>query len=332
MSGHDRIGLIGDIGGTNARFAIADLSGPPTFRDVIKLKAADYPSLADAARAYLDQVPLPAPPRHAVLAVAGPPDRGVIAMTNHVWRASLTETRDQLGMAQVAAVNDFEAIAHAVPALAPEHLTPIGEVPAPAAAAVEKRAITGPGTGLGVAQLVGTAGRTLVIPTEGGHVSFAPQSDRQREIDRVLRHDYPRLSVERLISGPGLINLHRALAKIEDVDAPDLQPSEITRLARSGDQLCRLVLEEFFAIFGAFCGDLALISGARHGVLIAGGILPPLADLLAASDFRTAFQAKGRFSGYVQAVPTQLICHPDPGLLGAAALLKAFFRREEARA
>ncbi|MBK5912066.1 glucokinase [Rhodothalassium salexigens] len=319
--------LIADIGGTNVRFALAQAQDAGTARchRVATFRCADFPGIAAAVRAYYDHAGVTERPRAAVLAAAGPVHDGVIALTNHVWRDSLDDLAAALEMDRVIAINDFEAVAHAAAVLPDAAFVDLGRV-APPVQASRKRvfAITGPGTGLGVALLVTGLGEPVVVATEGGHTSFAPQTERQREIARFLAHDYARLSVERLLSGPGLVNIHRALSALHDQDAPDLQPHDITRLAFEGDDLCRAALDEFYAILGCFAGDLALMTGARAGVVLAGGILPPLARDLAASGFRRAFEDKGRFSAYTRAVPTRLIVDPQPGLAGVAAVAQRY--------
>ena len=315
--------LIADIGGTNARFALVggDDGNEAAFSHVEKLQCADYAGVAEAAFAYFDRIGLDARPRAAVLAAAGPVHKGVIDLTNHVWQASLAEIERALGMDRIIAMNDFEAVAQAAAVLPADAFVNVGGVASPDLPSRKKvHAVTGPGTGLGVAILVTGLGEPVVVATEGGHASFAPQTERQREIARFLRHDYSRLSVERLLSGPGLVNIHRALSALSDQDAPDLKPADITRLAFEGDDLCRATLNEFYAIFGSFAGDLALITGAQSGVFIGGGILPPLADDFQRSDFRVTFEDKGRFSAYTREIPTWLIMEDNPGLAGVAAV------------
>lgn len=328
MAASDAPGLIADIGGTNVRFALADpqAEDDAQFRDVVRMKCADYPTLAAAVSRYYEQLGLTERPRLAVFAAAGPVRQGRIQLTNHVWRASLADLEAALGLTHAVAINDFEAIGHAAAVLPHSQRRAIGQVPEPDLEGGKRvYAVTGPGTGIGVALVITGLGAPVVIATEGGHVSFAPQSDKQVEIARALRRDYPRLSVERLLSGPGLVNLHRALSLINKADAPDLTPADITRLALEGDPLCRETLDEFYSILGSFSGDLVLITGAQAGLFLGGGILPPLAEDFARSRFRASFEEKGRFRDYNATIPTWLMMAPDPGLTGSAAVIHRLF-------
>ncbi|MBV9990760.1 MAG: glucokinase [Alphaproteobacteria bacterium] len=298
--------LVADIGGTHARFALSDGG----LHSVLSLPSQDFASLADAARAYLAKVG--AKPVRAAFAVAGPVGEGRVALTNLGWNFSADALGASLGM-NVELINDFEAIALSVPHLQASDLMTVGPE-------IEGRgpvAIVGPGTGLGVA---GFAHGGAIV-TEGGHADFAPADDVEIGILRTLRARFGHVSWERVLSGPGLVNLHQALGGREA-----LSPQEIT--ARVGrDPLCAQTFERFCAILGSAAGDVALTLGARGGVLIAGGILPAMREAFAASGFRARFEAKGRFAGYLKAIPTRLIVQDHAGLIGAAASLRAMQAR-----
>lgn len=313
--------LVADIGGTNARFALAlESDAQIELADVQELHTADFASLADAVRHYLAGIGRGAP-RRAVLAVAAPVAGDEIIITNNPWRFSIPQLRQQLQLSQLRLINDFAAVAYAVTRLQPQHLLPLGAVPTPPAREGEARyAVLGPGTGLGVAHLLRREQRAIVIETEGGHVGFAPGSAEEREVLRVLLDEFPRVSWERLLSGPGLVNLYRALAVTRGLNAQVLQPAEITQRASAGSDVLALhTVELFCALLGAFAGDVVLGSGAWDGVYLAGGVTPRLLPWLQQESFRNRFEAKGRFTALLSRVPTQLITHPHTGLLGAAA-------------
>lgn len=313
--------LVADIGGTNARFALAREAGTQIELEAVQeLHTADFASLADALRHYLAGIGRAAPTR-AVLAVAAPVAGDEVVITNNPWRFSIPQLRQQLQLAQLRLINDFAAVAYAVTRLPPQHLLTLGEVAAPLVRGAEARyAVLGPGTGLGVAHLLLRQHQAIVIETEGGHVGFAPGSAEEREVLRVLLDEFPRVSWERLLSGPGLVNLYRALATTRGVTAQVLQPAEITQRAAGGsDALALHTVELFCALLGAFAGDVVLGSGAWDGVYLAGGVTPRLLPWLQQEAFRNRFEAKGRFSALLSRVPTQLITHPHTGLLGAAA-------------
>lgn len=305
--------LVGDIGGTNARFAIA-LPGTPAPRlaAVEAFRADRYPTLIAAAADYLERTDIR--PDRAVLAVAGPVVDGAIELTNSPWRVSEAELR-ALGL-DGRLINDFEAQAWAAPALGPEALHPLGGPPeVPAAGTL---AVLGPGTGFGVSALARGPAGEVALATEGGHAAFAPDDETEHEIRRLLARRYGRVSLERLLSGAGLVNIHRALAEMSGRPASTDDPAEITARALAGEDPWRGDLARFCAILGAAAGDIALTLGARGGVYIAGGIAPRILDFLQASPFRERFEAKGRFVDYMRAIPTWVVTHPHAALLGAA--------------
>lgn len=315
--------LVGDIGGTNARFAVTDLQGE---RPAVVLTGAvlcrDHPSLADAAQAFLQRAGLAALPAVATMAVAGPVADGAARLTNAAWHVSEAELLC-MGFSHARLVNDFEALAVGVAdldagdsrALGPE-LRGLPQAPV---------AIAGAGTGFGLAALVwGEGTRPQVVSTEGGHVGFAPIDETEIEILRAFARRHGRVSVERLLSGPGLVALHQILGDLMGRSVePGLTPEEIVALAGQGEGLCSQAVERFCAVFGSVAGDIALTLGARGGVYLAGGLTDGLADWLVRGPFRERFEAKGRLSPYVEAVPTRLVVQPHTALLGAARLAMA---------
>ncbi|WP_363797264.1 glucokinase [Lysobacter firmicutimachus] len=315
--------LLADIGGTNARFALSTTDGarPQLCADSVQIFAvADFPSLADAARHYLDRTG--ATPSHGVFAVAGRVDGDEARITNHPWVISAERTRQALGLSRIDLVNDFTAQAMAVSLLQPSDVVPIGGARWNGWDDDRDRtyAIIGPGTGLGVGGLLRRDGRYYPLQTEGGHVSFAPGTPEEIEVLQRLSGEFGRVSNERLISGSGLVNLHRSLSQIAGEDPGPLQPADITAMAREGDERCLRAIDLFCAVFGAAAGDLVLTLGAWDGVFLPGGLVPKLMPWLAHSGFRQRFEHKGRFSPTMARIPTLAVTHPQPGLLGAAAL------------
>lgn len=313
--------LVADIGGTNARFALAHTgTGAIELQQIRELHTADFASLADALRHYLQAGDLPTPAR-AVLAVAAPVSGEQVRITNNPWHFSVSGLRRETGIAQLRLINDFAAVAYAVSRLPAEHLQHLGGPLLHSAAGREGRyAVLGPGTGLGVAHLLIRQGEAVVIETEGGHVGFAPSSAEEREVLRLLLQEFPRVSWERLLSGPGLLNLYRALAQLRGETASLLQPAQITQAASEGrDTLALHAVQTFCALLGSFSGDVVLGSGAWDGLFLAGGVTPRLLPWLQEDRFRSHFEAKGRFSDLLARVPSLLVNHPHTGLYGAAA-------------
>ncbi len=327
MSHESRV-LLADIGGTNARFALADTAADmPLLVDTVRgFAVADFPSLADAAAHYLAEegvVDSGLSVRHGVFAVAGRVDGDIARITNHPWVISLSRTRDALGFDDIRLVNDFAAQAMAIPRLGPGDVVNIGNVAWEANPPREQPrnyAILGPGTGLGVGGLIVRDGKHYPLETEGGHVSFAPGTPTEIEVLQRLSNQFGRVSVERLICGPGLVNLHRALSEIAGVDPGMLEPPDVTARAANGDAVSTSAIDMFCAVFGAVSGDLVLTLGAWDGVFLTGGMVPKLLAALQHSGFRQRFEHKGRFSSTMARIPTLAIMFPHPGLLGAAAI------------
>lgn len=312
----DRVLLVGDIGGTNARFALARLvDGRPVLEHHDSFPAADYPTFLDGVAAFINGCPVK--PTGGVIAVAGPVTDGAIDLTNSPWRVSEAEL-GTLGLNPVRLINDFEALAWGAPVIPESELASLG---GPAEGDPDAAiAVLGPGTGFGVSALARDAsGVAVAMPSEGGHACFAPNDAVEDEVLRILRRRYDRVSIERLICGPGLLNLHRALAEIDGRETHIDDPAEITTTALAEpNSPCGATLARFCAILGSVAGDIALTTGARGGVYIAGGIAPRILPFLKASPFRERFENKGRFQPYMAAIPTKVILHKHAALLGSA--------------
>ena len=309
--------LVADIGGTRMRVALATPAGE--LREVQVFDCADYATPLAAFTAYLTRTA--ARPRAACLAVAGAVDGDLVAFTNSRWRFSQAELRAALKLRRLLVRNDFEALALALPALRAEDLRQIGGGVARANCPL---LVLGPGTGLGVATLVPHAGAWIAVPGEGGHAGFAPQDDLEIAIADVLRRSAPRLCNEAILSGPGLEAVYRALALIDGAAPLPMSAAAIGAAAlAAGDPRAFCAVDVFCAVLGAVAGDLALISGARGGVYIGGGIAPRLLPLLGGSRFRARFEDKALQRAYVAAIPTAVIVAETPALLGALAALRA---------
>ncbi len=308
--------LIGDIGGTNARFALANPDNPG-FHTVVELKCADFATADDAIRHYLQETKAGAPDA-VCLAAAGPVVDEHVHITNNHWDISAADTRAEFGIEAVRLINDFAAIAYSIPFLAEDDSVSIG--PHDQRRLPLERfdvAILGPGTGLGVAGLCRRGDTLVPITGEGGHVGFAPETALQVEILEVLRGKFERVSAERLVAGSGLVNIYGALATIRGEPAKKLSPAEIFAARKRGNVASEAV-DVFFELLGQVAGDLALTLGAEDGVYIAGGIAKRYPEILKVSRFRSAFESKGRHRAIMERIPTRLITHDQPGLLGAA--------------
>ncbi len=308
--------LVGDVGGTHARFAIVDVSGasPWAIRCRLDLQS-DYADFAQALRDYIGRVGADAIPPTASIAVAGPVTAGRVCFTNRNWQISEEQLKD-FGFHDALLINDFAALACAAEVLPANDLRTIG--PELRGCDAEPLSVVGAGTGFGVSCLVRSAGRSIPLATEGGHIAFAPSDDGEIAVLQTLRHQFGRVSIERILSGPGLENLYRTLARLSGRPSEALSAAEITAQATAGDGGCRAALTMFCSIFGAVAGDIALAHGARGGVFIAGGIALKIEQFLAQSAFRTSFENKGRLSPFVKSIPTRLISNSDAALLGAA--------------
>lgn len=311
--------LIGDIGGTNARFALTR-SGQPGYVEERVYPCADHPSLKQGIEAYLHDVELPGADA-ICLAVAGPIFEGAVQFTNSHWQIAEQPLRAAFGTGRVRLVNDFEAIAYAVPLLGPDDLHLVGTTPAPDLSGENYRiGVLGPGTGLGAAGLVRSDGLSTVLVTEAGHVGFAPETQEQHELLSRLHTRFDRVSDERVASGAGLENIYYWAQNRECDDGASA--AEIFERARSGQAGAARSVNLFFELLGQIAGNLALSLGAFQGIYIVGGIVQRHLELLPVNRFRAGFENKGRHRGIMARVPTLVIRHPQPGLLGASHIAR----------
>jgi glucokinase len=309
--------LVGDIGATNARFALVQPDG--SLSQPQALLCDDYPTIEEAISAYLAQSG-GAKPVQAVLAIAAAPSGDTVAMTNHPWTFSIERLRTDLGMRRLRVVNDFHANAAAIPHLRDDERVQVGSGAPVAGAPI---GIIGPGTGLGVSTLIATDKGHLVVPGEGGHVTMPAADARESAVLDLMRSRFDHVSAERLLSGPGLVNLYNGLCEIDRVPAAAHSPAQVTDpQTGSEDAHAREATEIFCAMLGTVAGNLALTVGARGGIFIAGGIVPKLGDVFAQSLFRARFEAKGRFAGYLAAIPTYVMVQKYAALIGASKLLE----------
>ena len=313
----ERTLLIADIGGTNARFALADVDAPGFTNEEI-LKCADFPSVEAAIQQYLEQLGAGSP-EVICLAAAGPLVDDRINITNNHWVLAVDDLSEAFATDAIRLMNDFEAIAYSVPALDDGDCMPVGLPDAPAMPRGDYTvAVVGPGTGLGAVGLRKLNDILIPIAGEGGHGGFAPETKVQLDVLAALRERFDRVFSERLVSGSGLENIYWALGQIHGEKLPKLSAADIFTAAGEADEHAAEAVGLFFEVLGQFAGDYALTIGANDGVYIAGGIVPRYPELLVNSRFRSGFESKGKHRSILERIPTQLIRHPQPGLLGAS--------------
>lgn len=308
-----------DIGGTHARFALAEVGGGrvQALGEPVTLKTAEHASFQTAWEAFAAMQTGPLP-RAAAIAIACPIKGEVLQLTNNPWIIRPALIPEKLGVDAHVLVNDFEAVGHAVAQVGADELHHIcgPDEPLPEHGIIS---IVGPGTGLGVGQLFRDGADYHVIACEGGHVDFAPLDSIEDAILADLRKTFRRVSVERIVSGPGLAAIHAVLARLEGRAIPERDDKQLWQAALDGsDSLAAAALDRFCLTLGAVAGDCALINGPT-AVVIAGGVGLRLKDHLPRSGFAERFAAKGRFETLMRSIPVKLITHPQPGLFGAAA-------------
>ena len=309
--------LVADIGGTNIRLAIADLATLEIER-VQTYRCADFDNIDGAIEQYLSFLDFEV--HFACLDVACPVTGDKVDLTNNHWCFSQRELANKFGFEKLIVINDFTAIAMAVPQLSDDAKEQIGGNKAQENKPI---AIYGAGTGLGVAHLVNVAGKWVPLGGEGGHVDFTPTDDEQIAILKELKKKYPTVSAEQLLSGLGLVQIYQSLCAIEGVEEQNYQPADISNHAiDQSDPMAEKTLAVFCRILGSFGGNLALTMATFGGVYIAGGIVPRFIDYLKKSEFRDKFEAKGRFRPFVSGIPVYVVTEPQPGLIGCAAYLK----------
>jgi glucokinase len=308
--------LMADIGATHTRCALLDGQGKEVAPEVFD--NVDFTSLAGILTVYLDHRRASDRPRRAALAIAAPIVGDEVRMTNIGWHFSQTELKTQLGFQRLTVCNDFAAVAWGLPHLAATDRKQIGGgTPSPRAT----MAALGPGSGIGVSALVPSTDGWTVMTGEGGHVSLPALTSEEQDVVALLRERFGHCSAERVLSGQGLVNLYVALAGLAGRGEPTVTPEDVTRLASQREPLARKTLQMFFAMLGTVAGDLALTTGARGGVYIAGGIVPRVLDALAQSEFRARFETKGRYRDYMAAIPTYVITTALPAFRGLKYLL-----------
>lgn len=318
----DKTILVGDIGGTNARFAIADVH-TLEMHHIGHRRTADFAGIHEAIQSYLATEAAGITPTHAAIAVACPVGDDTINLTNNHWRFSASELKSQLGLAELRMLNDFTVQALAIPHLKNADFTRVG--PSVTAHKGEAIGVLGPGTGLGVSGLIPNGhGGWTALSGEGGHVGIVPENEQEMGILCYAWREFGRTSIERLICGSGIAFLYRALCHVRCEPPKDYDQAKIVELALDGScGLCRDTIMQFCAFLGGCAGDLALTLGARGGIYIAGGIVPRFGALFAASPFRERFENKGRFAAYNAAIPTYVVApHDNPALLGAASVFQ----------
>jgi glucokinase len=312
--------LLGDIGGTNARFAWqAERAAPPT--EVASYPCAEHDSLLSTIQHYLAEHRKERPPACAI-GIANPILGDFVQMTNHHWSFSISALQRSAGLKRLKVINDFTALALSLPTLQPGDLHRIGREGSAVKGA--PLAVLGPGTGLGVSGLLPVAAdRFVPITGEGGHVTLAAQGEREACVVRLLEQRFGHASAERALSGPGLVNLYDAACTLADQKALPLGPADVIARARSdADPRCAEAIDLFCSFLASVAGNLALTIGARGGVYIGGGIAPRLHAQIERSAFRERFVAKGRFRDYLGAIPVFIIdAQVSPALVGAARAL-----------
>ncbi len=299
--------LVADVGGSTTRVALAEPGGRP--EQIVRFEDDDISGIDDAIRRYLDQVG--ARPRAATIAVAGPLVGDEITMTNRPWRIRREVLRAEFGFERLDVLNDFEAVAWALPALRPDERLALGH---PGEPGPGPRIALGPGTGLGVAGLVPHAGKWIVVPTEAGHMSFGPASDPEVGVFKSLGGGSLAVSAETAVSGGGIERLWRAINASRD----PLTAREVVAAAHAGDAGALAVIDQFVRLFGRFAGDVALVFKATGGVYIAGGIARRFGTLFDSAVFRAAFEAHPPYVAMLERTPTFLVTCVEPGLVGCA--------------
>ncbi|MBA6338388.1 glucokinase [Colwellia sp. BRX8-7] len=313
------LNLVADIGGTNIRFGLVNDDGQTS--DIKTYQCDQYDSLADVISVYLALHNAAGKTINACLAIACPVETDQITMTNLPWTFSQSSLKKALNISQLFLINDYTAIAHAVPLLTQAQKVQIGEG---VAIADKPISICGPGTGLGVANLVPTTDGWCCLGGEGGHVDFAPvDADEIKILSYLLETKQHRISYEQLLCGRGLEQIYQAFLSIDNLPKSNLSAEQISAKAIDGScPICEKALHQFCNTLGSFAGNLALTLGCFGGVYIAGGIVPRFIDFIKNSNFRQRFDTKGRLSSFINNIPTYVITENQPGLIGASAYIR----------
>ncbi|MDE1183468.1 bifunctional transcriptional regulator/glucokinase [Paraburkholderia sp.] len=308
--------LLADIGGTNARFALE--TGPGEITSVIVYPCADYPGVADVIKKYLKDTKI-GRVNHAAIAIANPVDGDTVSMTNHDWSFSIEATRRALGFDTLLVVNDFTALAMALPGLTDAQRVQVGGGSRRPNSVI---GLLGAGTGLGVSGLIPADDRWIALGSEGGHATFAPADEREELVLQYARKKWSHVSFERVAAGPGIEVVYRALAARDKKRVgANFDTAEVVKRALDGDPLCAEAVDCFCGILGTFAGNIAVTLGSLGGIYIGGGVVPRLGEFFEKSSFRARFEAKGRFEAYLKNVPTYVITAEYPAFLGVSAIL-----------
>jgi glucokinase len=309
--------LVADVGGTRARFALLDAAG--ALGPASELTVADFATPLAAIRSFLAGAGEPRLAA-AALAIAAPVQGEVVSLTNATWSFDRAELKAALGLDELLLLNDFTALALALPALETSELRQVG---GGAARPEAPKALLGPGTGLGVSGLLRHGEAWVPLAGEGGHVTLVAADEREAAIIALARREWSHVSAERLVSGSGLPLLHRLVAQVDGraVSAGTGTAAQIVAGALSGEASCTATIEVFCSLLGTLAGNLVLTLGAEGGLYIGGGIVPRLGHLFETSLFRQRFEAKGRYQSFLASVPAYVILAPSPALRGAARLL-----------
>lgn len=314
--------LVADIGGTNVRFAIANIDENLDIQlnDINMYPTENWLYLEDAVNDYLAQVGKRV--GKASIAFAGPVNKDEVSMTNGTWQFNQSELASYLHMTEVKVMNDYYAHACSMPILKDEQLIKIG------GGEVIKNGnmvVLGPGTGVGVGALVSVGDKWKAVASEGGHIGFSPSGDLEKEISKIVYDNYNRVSIEELMSGRGLSNIHHALGIINGKEHSKLRPAEINKLAtEQNDEISIQAIKVFSGMLGSFASDMAGTFNATAGVFLAGGMLPKMKQFFLDSDFRTKFEENDKLP-FVKSIETHLIIEEYPALFGAAAHYSGMF-------
>ena len=309
------LSFVADIGGTNARFAVVENDN---LHDEQVFAVQEFPQPHYAIRHYLKSVGCK--PETACIAVACPVHNELVQLTNSPWRFYKKRLRDRLGLKKLVVINDFSALALAVPELAADDFVSFGSGKPQEKAPM---GVLGPGTGLGMSGLFWHKGEWVPVQGEGGHISYAPQTEREWLIVEILRQELPRISNERVLTGTGLQRVYRAICQLDGMAAEPYSAKDIAAAAFAGaSESCMETLDIFAAALGDLAGDLALMLGAFGGVYIGGGIVSKHDEYFAKSRLRQRFENKGRFDAYMREIPTYIIKKDLSALKGAMKALK----------
>lgn len=313
--------LVGDIGGTNARFAIGIRTPAGTeLTHIHALECSGFASVYDAISAYFDKVGSRPSLDYCVLAMAGPVKDGAIKLTNLPWYVTETELAKQTGAKVARLINDYAGLAFALPHLKDEDTIQLGPL---SQGSGNVYAVMGAGTGFGASVLVGGEFGGYCLSTESGHATFAPTNEFETDIARHIRKKFGRVTIEHILSGPGLMNLYEAIATMRGDPIQKLTPAQITNLEGEDTQGCRHTVDAFIDILSSTCGDLALCHGATAGMFIAGGVTPRLVKYIDQKRFRSRMEAKAPMRDMVAGIPSRIITHPYAAILGSAHAVTA---------